>query len=172
MDKASESELKRNDIEVAEGTNPDEKEAGDDRGDYGLWMLVECKKQASKSRVTYAHPFKSNLKQISALNAKYLGRLIGLSPEVNPPTRPPTTSPDGKRKIRRFDNLSLDTSTFSLSHKTKASNTPQSELPKTTHRPLFLEKDDPIGTHTSPISNPPRVETPTFSPKVNNKTKP
>ena len=114
MDKAGKSELKRNDNEVAEGTNPDEKEAGDDRGDYGPWMLVRCKKQVSKSRVIRALPLKSNPEQISALNTKDLGRLIRLSPEVNPPTRPPTASLDGKRKIRRFDSSSLDMSTFSL----------------------------------------------------------
>ena len=104
-------------------------------------------KEASKSWVTRAHPFKSNPEQILALNAKDLGWLIRLSLEVNPPTRPPTASPDGKCKIRRFDNSSLDTSTFSLSQETKASDAPQSELAKTTRRPSFLE-EDLIGTHT------------------------
>lgn len=146
MDKGDESELKRNDNEVAEGTNLDEKEAGDDRGDYGLWMLVRRKKQASKSRVICAHLLKSNLGQISALNATNLGRLIRLYLEVNPPTWPPTASLDGKCKIRRFENSSLDMSTFSLSQETTASDAPQSELSKTTFCPSFLE-EDPIGTH-------------------------
>ena len=104
-------------------------------------------KEASKSWVTRAYPLKSNPEQILALNAKDLGWLIRLSLEVNPPTRPPTASPDGKCKIRRFDNSSLDTSTFSLSQETKASDAPQSELAKTTRRPSFLE-EDLIGTHT------------------------
>ena len=147
MDKADESELKRNDNKATEGTNLDEKEAGDDKGDYGPWMLVGRKKQASKSWVTRAHPLKSNPEQILALNAKDLGWLIRLSLEVNPPTRPPTASPDGKCKIRRFDNSSLDTSTFSLNQEAKASDAPQSELAKTTRRPSFLE-EDLIGTHT------------------------
>ena len=80
--------------------------AGNDREVYGPWMLVERRKHVSKSRASRALLLKSNPEQISAFNAKDLGRLRRLTSEANPSTRPPTASPEGKRKNRRFDNTS------------------------------------------------------------------
>lgn len=145
---------------------------GDDRGDYGPWMLVGRKKQGSKPQATHTLPLQSNLEQISTLNAKYLGRLLRLSPEGNPPNRPPTASPDGKRKTKRFDNFSSNDHAVSFSQDTASIDALKSKPPKTTLSTSTLKKADLVSTSTFPNSNPPRFGTHTIPPKVNNRSKP
>lgn len=165
------SEQRKQDGKVAESTNPEGKVTGEERGDYDPWMLVGRKKQAPKSQVTCAQPIKSNLKHISALNAKDLRRFRRFAPEISPPNRSPLDLPDGTRKLGRVDNTSLTDATFSHSHKIMASDGACSELPKVTCSPSGLKRFDPIGIHTSPVSNSVRSNLAKPIPKVNNKPK-
>ena len=48
-DNAGMSDQGGKDVEVEAISNPEETDAGKDRGDYGPWMLVERKKHAAKS---------------------------------------------------------------------------------------------------------------------------
>lgn len=128
MDKKGGSELRSNKTEADGKVNPEEKEAGNDREDYGLWMLAEHRKHASKSRTNHSQSFKSNLEQIKTFNAKDLGWLRRLTAEANPPTRPPTVSPEGKRKNRRLDNTSKLDPTTSLNQEPTATEISQGAL--------------------------------------------
>ena len=69
-DNAGMSDQGGKDVEVEAISNPEETDAGKDRGDYGPWMLVERKKHAAKSWAARSYPLKPNPEQISALNAK------------------------------------------------------------------------------------------------------
>ncbi|KAL0001419.1 hypothetical protein SO802_015200 [Lithocarpus litseifolius] len=60
MENADASEMGRRDDEVVKSTNPKVIEVGDGKDDYGPWMLVGQKQQASKSRVTHTQSLKSN----------------------------------------------------------------------------------------------------------------
>nr|POE44898.1 hypothetical protein CFP56_75450 [Quercus suber] len=172
QEKANESEAGRKDADVAKNTYPDEVEAGIEKDDYGPWMLVGCRKFDSRSRVSRSKSFMSNPDHISSLNAKDLGRLRRLSPEVTPPTCTPSISADGKRKLGGFDYTNLTSDNRSSNHVTRASATPNSELPKTTYCPSVLKGHDPTNAHFTPNSNYPKSDSPTPSPKVKNKTNP
>jgi len=135
-------------------------------------MLVGRRKFDSKSWVSHTKSFMSNPDHISTLNAKDLGQLRRLSPEVTPPTCPPSNSPDGKCKLGGFDYTNLISANQSINHMTTAPIAPNSELPKATHYPSDLRRHDPTNAHFTPNSNSSRSDSPTPSPKVKNKTKP
>ena len=116
VDNAAVSDQGGNEVEVGTISNPKKPEARKERGDYGLWMLVESRKQAAISRAARSFPSKSNPKQIHAFNAKDLGRLRRFTPEANPPSSPPSVSSDWKRKSRRFDHTEHMGPTCPLSH--------------------------------------------------------
>lgn len=158
------SELRRQDDEVAESINPEGKVTGEEKGDYGPWMPVGHKKQGPKSQATCTQPIKSNLEHISTFNAKDLGHFRRFASLVNPPSRPPFDSLDGKRKLGRFDNTGMTDANISPSHEI-ASDASYSELPKVTCTTSVLKRNDPIGTHTSPFSNSLRFEPTKASPK-------
>lgn len=140
MEIAGVSDRGGKDLEVEVSTNPEGAEAGNERGDYGPWMLVERKKLVAKNWATRPHLLKSNLEQIPALNAKDLSRLRRLTQEAKPPTRPSTASLDGKRKNRRFDNTGMTKPTCSTRQDTTATETTHFTLPKANHRSSGLKK--------------------------------
>ncbi|XP_065635454.1 uncharacterized protein LOC111999541 isoform X1 [Quercus suber] len=170
-DKADVSEVGRKDDEVAKSTNPEGVEVGDERDDYGPWMLMGRRKFDSKSRASRTKSTMSKLNHISTLNAKDLGRLRRLSPEVTPPTCPPSNSPDGKRKLRGFYYTKLTSGNRSTSHVTTAPVASNSELPKATHCPSGLKRHDPTNVLSTTNSNTSRSESPNPYPKVKNRTK-
>ena len=157
-------------VEVDFSTNHEGAEAGNERGDYGLWMLVECKKHAAKNRATRSHPLKSNSKQILALNAKNLGQLRRLTQKAKPPTRPPTVSPDGKRKSKRFDYTGLTKPTCSISQDLTTIVTAHFALPKGNHRSSRLKKNDTLGFNTLQKATSLRTEAPMHTQKIFSKS--
>ena len=166
--------IQNNNVEVGieEPSNPVGDLAGTDSEVYGPWMLVERRKHVSKSRASRALHLKSNPEQISAFNAKDLGRLRRLTSEANLPTKPPTASPEGKRKNRRFDNTSqLDPTTSHLPNPT-ATEAGLGALPSASSRPSVLTGNEPVNGQTSHLSNFPKTETHILNPKVNQKLKP